>query len=207
MWLIFLTRRIPLEKKTKIDFLCEKLTDELIENGSINKEERDVYIYCFNTIFETGMNIAFTLIIGCLLGKITETILLLFVIMTIRSFSGGYHAKTTWSCFIWSELSYFSILGLNHLVNGEYNIISGLVVGILLMLSIFLCGPAPCRTVKISREEYFKNKKKLGISLTINLLFFVVFYLFQKKILMSLVIFCLMYILILEFLGMFETKN
>lgn len=165
------------EEMMRVDYICDKLTEELIKNNSIVREDKEVYLYCFNTVIELVMNLCATILIGLFMGRVLETIILLLLIMGVRTLSGGWHAKTAWSCFVLSELSYFAIVYLS--VWGSENIGMGVMVcsACIISVLIVILGPVSSANRKITKQEYPMLKRKLIALLIIwNVILFMLLY-------------------------------
>lgn len=85
----------------RIAFLVCKETDDI---------PFEIYVYGFELLLSSLLETGAIILIGCLLGKFTETILFLLSFSSIRFFSGGYHAKSYLKCFVVTLISYILIL-------------------------------------------------------------------------------------------------
>lgn len=181
-----------------VDRFCERITEELIQNQTIKAEDKEIYLYSFNTIIETAMNLIGVAIIGMVLGVLAETVIMVGVIMGVRSFSGGYHAKTTGACFLLSELSYFLILLCNYYssIYLSRNVI--LIAGFILAGVIYQTGPVSCETKIITEEEYPHIKRKLAYTLLGANGALILFAVAGWKSLASVIVMCFIYIFLLE---------
>lgn len=86
--------------------LSRRVTRCLVRMGIIEKRDWDIYEYSINTLFEMLTNILLTIIMGIMLDKLVLTILFLGIVVPVRSFIGGCHAKTAIRCFCLSILVY-----------------------------------------------------------------------------------------------------
>lgn len=117
--------------------ISEKLTSILIENGSIPKEDSELYSYGFRQSFTMLLNILTTLCVGLIFNELLQSIFFSISYLPIRSFAGGYHAKTPLRCYIYSTLMIILVLLLlrytyiTKLVNLILSLISVLVICIL----------------------------------------------------------------------------
>lgn len=71
--------------------LSEHITDLLIENGSIEKQDKSVYKYGIEMVIAIAFNIITVIIIGYAMGMFLECIIFLLFFMPLRSYAGGYH--------------------------------------------------------------------------------------------------------------------
>lgn len=75
-----------------------KIVGVLEENGSIEKENEEVYLYILNSLFILGANLMISLVIGFLMGLPLFCILFLGTLIPLRSSAGGYHAGNWVTC-------------------------------------------------------------------------------------------------------------
>lgn len=88
----------------------------LSKNLQIDDAELDLYELGIEVIVSTIFTSAFILLIGGMLNRLAEAFLFLICFITLRNYSGGYHAKTRMGCFVASIASYFSTDGIACLI-------------------------------------------------------------------------------------------
>lgn len=70
---------------------------------SVVKEgDTEKYIYGINQIFVSVLNVSSTLIIGWIFSVVLEIEVFMTTYIPLRSFAGGYHAKTPLRCYLLS---------------------------------------------------------------------------------------------------------
>lgn len=79
-------------------FLCQK--------GEIEIEDIDIYEYGFEVLLDAVLEIGLLIIIGCILGKGIFTVYFISTFVILRSFTGGYHAKTKIKCMTFTLAIY-----------------------------------------------------------------------------------------------------
>lgn len=80
--------------------IAERITEELEDNQIIKSEDRELYVYGFNQGITILLNLITTLCIGLLFGSVVELLVFMAVYIPLRSFAGGYHAKTPLRCYL-----------------------------------------------------------------------------------------------------------
>lgn len=90
--------------------IFEKIADRLIENESISAEDKELYEYGLRKIASTTLNVLTTFVIGFVLGMIWESIIFMLSYIPLRSYAGGYHARTPLRCYICSVILIVGIL-------------------------------------------------------------------------------------------------
>lgn len=90
--------------------VCEKLVLSGIDNGTIEKEQKDEHLYGMNMLFNVTINIISMIIIGIVTGRPLECIIFCFVYKTIRKYTGGFHFESAWTCYISSCVMYLLVM-------------------------------------------------------------------------------------------------
>ncbi len=134
------------------------ITDTLIDGNVITKEQRSVYIYCFQTLIELFSNLMLTLILGVIFGKIIETIIFLLVFIPLRSTAGGYHCKTATRCLYLSILVYLFVIFTCELIIFLPKFVC-IIVCIVNFMVIYLYSPITSSNKPITIDEKNINRK------------------------------------------------
>ena len=82
--------------------LFERIVDFMEENGSIQSEYRDVYLFALQTIAVYAFNIGTGVVIGAAFGELLYCMIFLIAFMLLRQEAGGYHAPGWMSCYFLS---------------------------------------------------------------------------------------------------------
>lgn len=140
--------------------LSHKIGDNLVRSNVIKEEDAEIYIYGINQIMVSVLNVSSTLIIGLILGMLLESVIFLAAYIPLRSFAGGYHAKTPVRCYFTSVFLIFAVLlfckyiPFNLLFHGGILIISSAICA-------FLC-PVQDNNKPLDTVEH-KRYKKIAI--------------------------------------------
>lgn len=89
---------------------AQKIADRLCRQDIIEDTDKELYVYGFNMLITVSLNIISTIIIGLLFGMVFESIAFLAAYIPLRSYAGGYHARTPLRCYIISLLLIVLIL-------------------------------------------------------------------------------------------------
>ena len=82
--------------------LSEHFVSSLIAHDLIQKEERELYEYGFRQGGMLAFNMITTIVIGMVFGMVVESMIFLLTYIPLRSYSGGYHARTPVRCYMLS---------------------------------------------------------------------------------------------------------
>lgn len=75
-----------------------------MRSNVIKEEDAEIYIYGINQIFVSVLNVSSALIIGWIFDVLLEVAVFMAAYIPMRSFAGGYHAKTPLRCYIFSVM-------------------------------------------------------------------------------------------------------
>lgn len=90
--------------------VSQQLTQSLIDNNTIKDEEREIYRYGIEQGLTIILNFVTTLLIGLVCGMVWQSVVFTTAYIPLRSFAGGYHAKTPTKCYIFSIVLMFAVL-------------------------------------------------------------------------------------------------
>ena len=96
-----------------ITWCAEKIADWLIECEAVKESEKELYSYAAYSFLLSFFPILFGVIMGFVMGGLKQSIFIMIPFAVIRKFSGGYHAKHSWVCLIFSSLLLFLCIGLS----------------------------------------------------------------------------------------------
>lgn len=144
--------------------LSDKLTDSLVSNGTITADDREIYHYGIQQGIILILNIVTTLLIGIISGMIWQSIVFMLVYIPLRSYTGGFHAKTSVRCYI-SSIILMNVV----LLVMRYSTFNTLIYGILMFISgivILLLAPMENQNKpldEVERKVYRKRAYGLWI--------------------------------------------
>jgi len=147
--------------------MLDKLTEQLIATGNINAEDRELYTYGLHQGLMIIINIITTLIIGYIFSLIWHSVLFMIAYLPLRSFAGGYHAKTQLRCYIYSILLTTSVLLTIKYVQWTSMIILGgaFIAGII----IFVYAPVEDANKPLDDIEVKVYRKRTRIILIVEI--------------------------------------
>lgn len=143
--------------------IFDKIATGLVANGTINAEDKEIYEYGLKNIATTFLNIITTLVIGFIFGMIWQSILFMVSYIPLRSYAGGYHARTSMRCYIFSV-----ILTVCVLASIKYIIYSNMLILILTFIfgtMIFIFAPIGDENKPLDEIEIKIFKKRTRIIL------------------------------------------
>ena len=121
-----------------IAWCARGITGWLIRCGAVRESDRELYVYAAYSFLITVSPLFLTILIGTLLGKTWQSIVLILPFLLIRKFSGGVHAKHAIVCFICSCLLLLLCIELSGHIEGGSTLAA---VTAAAMVSLFLLSP------------------------------------------------------------------
>lgn len=80
--------------------------------GTISEERFSICRYGIKQLFSVCLNLLTTLCIGMVFGLVWESVLFTAAYIPLRSFAGGFHAKTPVRCYWYSAAMIVIVLAL-----------------------------------------------------------------------------------------------
>jgi len=150
--------------------VIEKYVDSLAMNGKCKIEDKELIIYGIHSMIEYTFNIFSTVVLGFLFGLVVESLVFLASFSFIRTYAGGYHARTALRCyFISIGIVFFVLLALRAgIIN---NVFSFLLVALATPIVLTL-SPIQDINKPLDKSEIKVYRKRSYILLAINILIF-----------------------------------
>lgn len=142
--------------------LSRRIGDDLVRSDVVKAEDAEIYIYGINQILVSVLNVSTALIIGLIFGVFFEVAGFMVSYIPLRSFAGGFHAKTPLRCYICSVIMLIVVsIGFKYLSIAAWvnYAVLALAFAIVLVLS-----PVEDRNKPLDDLEY-KVYKKRAISI------------------------------------------
>lgn len=149
-----------------------RVIDWLIKKEAIEKSDRELYTYAVKSIIMLTVPLLIAFAFGAFFGVLKECILVIVPFMVIRKYSGGYHAKYPWLCFIESVL----IIGANVWFASVFQnqlLLHILVLGAILCICIF--SPIDSENHRLSDSEKKDYKKVVIVMVAVYALVYLLF--------------------------------
>lgn len=141
-----------------ISSAANNITNYLICEKVIKDDDREIYQYGFEQVFSSLLNIATMLLLGIILGKIYQSLVLILSFMALRLYSGGYHANTPLHCYLLTVMSISAALSIMKFITIDRFICLGLLV--LSSFVILLLSPIGSKNKPLDEIEKIIYRKK-----------------------------------------------
>lgn len=137
------------------------IADIIEQQNKFAPEDREVYRYGIQQGLNLALNILTTIVIGALCGMVYPSILFLVCYMPLRSFCGGYHAKTHLRCYIYSVIMITSILLVTKYA--AFNIVLYEILVLISLIIILILAPVEDENKKLDSVEKRVFRKRAYI--------------------------------------------
>lgn len=159
------------------DFCAEKL----IQHTNTPSSHKPVFRYGIELTLSTLSSILSVLFLSLLFDAIVETVVFLTVYMSLRIWSGGYHAKTYARCFLSTNLTYLAVFAFSRMLPALESVWPSLFLLFAANIVIFVRAPVRNEHHPLSEERYRRNRRIARTLLLIYDFVFVLLLIFQNK--------------------------
>ena len=134
-----------------------KITNFIFHNTELDTELFEVYQYGVEITISTLLNIFWIIAASIVLTDVLSGVIFLAVFISLRSFVGGYHAKTYFMCnalFLLTYLLVYYISSVAAIFIDKETFSMLLTVTILLgIIPIIACSPVPHKNKPLSEKQ------------------------------------------------------
>lgn len=150
--------------------ISKKITNMLIECKIISENDFETFFYCFQVLLSTIVSSIFIITWSILFKQILNTMFFFIGFFICRKFSGGYHAKSHLTCFLFTQTLFISYLSLISFSNILENKIAFILITIFTTTIIFIFAPIDTANKPFSQNEKLKFKKRSRVLSLINVI-------------------------------------
>lgn len=145
-----------------------KYTDQLANDGTIAEGDKDLYEYGLKQGLLLITNLITVALIGYLFGLFWQSVVFMAAYSPLRSFAGGYHARTPLRCYLLSILLVIVSFGVVRYINWTE---TSVIIMLLMSCSIIsYYSPTEDPNKPLDTVEMIVYKKRARITLVIEAL-------------------------------------
>lgn len=145
--------------------ITQKIEHRFLSNKYVPPDKRDIYLYGFRLIVSDIINFSLVLLLGTILNSTVNAIIFLLLLLFVRRYTGGFHAKTFTVCRLCMILSFPSVLLLSHYQQMlKHQFIWILVINIFCVAVISVFAPVEHSNKPLNEKLIRCNKKKAVLS-------------------------------------------
>lgn len=161
----------------------------LIKNKIVDIKQRDVYVYGLEVILLNGSLLIVFLITSLLCREMINFWAYLIFFLPLRIFSGGYHAKSSESCFVLSTIMYGLSIAITFFFPLLYQNWKWTVAGVISIIVILALSPMVNENNPLTQSQRKRNRIIVCILLTADLVVFILCCYFNWQIASNVLIF------------------
>lgn len=161
----------------------------LIVNKIVDIQQRDIYVYGLEVILLNGSLLIVFLIASLLCGAMINFWAYLIFFLPIRIFSGGYHAKSSESCFVLSTIMYGLSIAITLFFPLLYQNWKWIIAGVISILVILVLSPMVNENNPLTESQQKRNRIIVCILLAADLVVFILSYNFNWRIASNVLVF------------------
>lgn len=144
--------------------LSKKLADFLADKEVISPAETDIYVYGYETIISGFVDFCIVLGIGLIFKQMLTMLIFFAMFISVRLYTGGYHANT----FIGCKIVFTSIcLSMVYLSELPFSLVLSVLISILFIITGIFLAPVENYNKPLTKDEQMKYHK---ISIVISIL-------------------------------------
>lgn len=154
----------------KIAKISESFISTLRKNNIINEDNAEIVKYGFELLILKALFFVICIFIGVIMSEIIESILFAASFTLLRSYAGGYHAKTKAKCFVLSLLTIIvALICCKLAVDFNWIIHVSLIISIISSVIIWIVAPVDTINKRLDELEIKMYKRKTRIVLIIEM--------------------------------------
>lgn len=136
--------------------LSYKITDSLIKKNIVANEDKIVYRYSIEVFLSDILYLLIAFFTALITQSLAASIAFFIGFLSLRKFSGGYHAKTYLRCHFLFWTNQFLMIVLYHFLSPEYSKILSFVFIATSITSVLVFAPVANENKPLSKEEKSK---------------------------------------------------
>lgn len=143
-----------------ISSISQKIVHSLYRNGEVNETDQELLVYGLTQGIRMCMNILTALVVGLVMGMWWQGLLFMAAFIPVRSFAGGYHAKTPLRCYWYSVGIILVVLYVIRFVGGYQACFDIMTAALAAM--VFFLAPVESKNKPLSGAERtaFRSKAR-----------------------------------------------
>ncbi|MBM6838330.1 accessory gene regulator B family protein [Clostridium saudiense] len=141
--------------------VIKKFVSSIAIYNNYTDEQKEEVEYTLKIIIYELIKILAIIIIFHLMGYLEESLMILFVMSVTKPFIGGYHEDSQIKCFIATGVLVAIIIQLS--VASNINFISGILLNIISMFTVYNKAPIINEKMPITREDLIEKNRAKGI--------------------------------------------
>lgn len=170
-------------------YIAEDIAFLLIKNKIVDIEKRDECVYGAEVLLLNLSNILTALIISILTKSMLHFVAFMLIFVPLRIFTGGYHAKTSESCYLITSAIYALTVLCVKLMPDLYSNIPAIITFAVLIVPIVLFAPVEHKNNPLTPNERRRNRLISIVLTAVDSLIFIALFILSISTATSVMIF------------------
>lgn len=156
-----------------------RFVDILIQKGICKKKDREIVIYGLKSGVKLLFNMLTTVVLGVIFKQIIESIVFLIFFPLIRTYAGGYHAKSPIVCYFLSSGIVVLLLAIIKYTPANYIFFTSIFLLLIGLFLLFKIAPIDTKAKLFDEVEKKYFRKKVLINLVLECTLILVMFIFN----------------------------
>lgn len=140
------------------NYVSARITENMVKSGAVADEDKELYLFGIQQGLTIVLNLVTTVIIGLAFGVLWQVMLFMTAYIPLRSFAGGYHAKTPQRCYVLSILLLIAVALMIKYVDLHIYAQLGLLISA--SITVFVMSPVGNENKPLDELEKKVYKRK-----------------------------------------------
>ena len=141
-----------------MELVTSKILQGMLKNQYIEEEDLEIYEYGLQILFLKLIHTCSIFIIGLLLGIVKEIVIFMICYSLLRTYTGGFHAKTSMRCIFISLMMVLFIWITLYRISDDVMFVGNIISSIVILLN----SPVISDDVMAEEDEIEHNKRRSG---------------------------------------------
>lgn len=138
--------------------ISARIAENVVKSGAVDDEDKEMYLFGIQQGLTIVLNLVTTVIVGLAFGVLWQVMLFMTAYIPLRSFAGGYHAKTPQRCYVLSILLLIAVASAIKYVDLDIYIQLGLLISA--GITVFVLSPVGSESKPLDELERKVYKRK-----------------------------------------------
>ena len=131
--------------------ISERIITYAIKNSTLDKDKADEYIYGLEITLSVLASYLSVIIIGLLMGMLWQSVLFLFLFVSVRRFAGGFHFSSQIMCYL--SMCIMCSLVLLIIKYSENNVMLYSIIMTISIIILLMLSPVPAIEKPLDTKE------------------------------------------------------
>lgn len=146
--------------------LADTIASGFVKRQVILEDSKSTYVYGLELLLSSIFSSGCIVIIGILIHRTVDVLFFLAIFSVLRSFTGGYHARTFSKCTIVTLTTFGLVMALSKLLSVNIPVYVITVIAVFFIILVLAPIENPNKRIPASKKKLFK-----AISVALLLLF------------------------------------